>query len=52
MTNFAQDSSNIKKQEMALKDAFAKYSIKIGAAINGNSAETTLICSDELQDHF
>ena len=50
MTNFAQDSSNIKKQEMALKDAFAKYSIKIGAAINGNSAETTLICSDELQD--
>lgn len=28
MTNFAQDSSNIKKQEMALKDAFAKYSIK------------------------
>ena len=28
---------------MALKDAFAKYSIKIGAAINGNSAETSKI---------
>ncbi len=40
---------NVTESDLSLKDAYAKHSIKIGAAINGTSSNNTLAESPQMQ---